>query len=338
MLSSPLRPTFDSTPVVFEEPSPSAGAGAGVGDKPLSYNHLRDPVKGNDPRAKLTIATLAKARETTTTKESSPQGPLSPPRSFRFDPEASSLTLESSTDEGEDEGEGGGQRHHRAPQPQTAQKAPSTASSSASSSIRKGSPTSSSLLAARTTTPQTQSDPDSPDRAEKGGVNGTRSEDGNDRDRLEEDEDDDVDDDIVITKDMSPVEASIARQISVSRQQRRLLRPLQSQRRNSNGSTSTSASSIRPAAAAAGAAIDPTKMVGVGVAVGIGSGGRSPSSPAPSATTPTKKTSVKKKTSAASIGMVETKTATPTLVVPGAAGSDDRLRIRRSERVILEAA
>lgn len=329
MLPSPLRPTFDSTPVVPEESSPSAGAGAGVGDKPLSYNHLRDPVKGNNPRAKLTIATLAKARETTSTKESSPQGPLSPPRSHRFDPEASSLILESSTDEGEDVSEGVSHHHHRTPKPQTAQ----TASSSASSSIRKGSPTSSSLLAARTTTPQTQSDPDSPDRAEKSGVYGIRNDDENDRDRADDDDDDD---EVVITKDMSPVEASIARQISVSRQQRRLLRPLHSQRRNSNGSTSTSASSIRPAAAAAAAIIDPAKMVGVGI--GIGSGGRSPNSPAPSATTPTKMMSVKKKTSAASMGMVETKTATPTLVVPGAAGSDDRLRIRRSERVVLEAA
>ena len=96
----------------------------------------------------------------------------------------------------------------------------------------------------------------------------------------------------------------------------------------------------RPPTAAAAvdplrAIIEPAKMAGVGV--GVGGGARSPSSPAPTATTPTKKMTVRKKTSAASVGMAETKTATPTLVVPGAAGSDDRLRIRRSERVVLEA-
>lgn len=217
MLHSPLRHKFEP-----EQLSPVDG-------KPSSYNHLRDPAQGN-PKGKLTIATLAKDRGQQ----------LSAPKSHRFDPEVSSLILESPTqsdsgNDGESGVEGGRSpeliqrsssslraQAQRAPEPKwemvepsssASQQAPSTASSSTSS--RKDFASSSASTAE--TNPSSQSsvhddiDPAAAAEPEK--------KDGHH-------EDDEDDDDIIITKDMNPVEASIARQISLSRQQRRMLKPL----------------------------------------------------------------------------------------------------------------
>ncbi|RYP81256.1 hypothetical protein DL769_002086 [Monosporascus sp. CRB-8-3] len=201
---SPSNRTFDPPPI-HEQTPPSR--------QQPSYNHLRDPVK-NDARGRLTIATLAKSRE-----QHSAQRP------FRFDPEVSSHILESPTDYEEDDGnikspevirlDPSLSRPQQAPEPKwemmtspplpLPQQAPSAASSGASS--RKRSPSSaSSSQTANSTLPSSQSSM---------------------RDEVDPF---DAHDNIPITSDMNPVEASIARQISVSRQQRKLLKPLQAGR------------------------------------------------------------------------------------------------------------
>ncbi|RYP17753.1 hypothetical protein DL765_004331 [Monosporascus sp. GIB2] len=198
---SPSNPTFDPPPIHEQTPRSRQQS---------NYNHLRDPVK-EVAGGRLTIATLAKSTEQHSTQ-----------RPSRFDPEVSSHILESPTDLEEDDGsiqslevirlDPSLSRAQQAPEPKwqmmtspplpLPQQAPSAASSGASS--RKRSPSSaSSLQTANSTLPSSQSS------------------------MHEEVDPFDADDDIPITSDMSPVEASIARQISISRQQRRLLKPLQ---------------------------------------------------------------------------------------------------------------
>ncbi|RYP35621.1 hypothetical protein DL767_003733 [Monosporascus sp. MG133] len=198
---SPSNPTSDSLPI--HERTPPSG-------QQSSYNHLRDPVK-EDARGRLTIATLAKGRE-----QHSAQRP------FRFDPEVSSHILESPTDHKEDDGnlkspevirlDPSLSRAQQAPEPKwqmmtspslpLPQQAPSAASLGASSWKRSPSSASSSQTA-NSTLPSSQSS------------------------MHDEVDPSDAHDSIPITSDMNPVEASIARQISVSRQQRKLLKPLQ---------------------------------------------------------------------------------------------------------------
>ncbi|RYP91233.1 hypothetical protein DL770_002625 [Monosporascus sp. CRB-9-2] len=201
---SPSNPTYDP-PSIHEQTPPSR--------QQSSYNHLRDPVK-EDARGRHTIATLAKGRE-----QHSAQRP------FRFDPEVSSHILESPTDHEEDGGnlkspevirlDPSLSRAQQGPEPTwqmmsssplpLPQQAPSAASSGASS--RKRSPSSaSSSQTANSTLQSSQSSM---------------------HDELVPF---DAHDSIPITSDMNPVEASIARQISVSRQQRKLLKPLQAGR------------------------------------------------------------------------------------------------------------
>ncbi|RYP42309.1 hypothetical protein DL768_010358 [Monosporascus sp. mg162] len=198
---SPSNPASDPPPI-HEQTPPSR--------QQSSYNHLRDPVK-EDARGRLTIATLAKGRE-----QHSAQRP------FRFDPEVSSHILESPADSEEDDGnlkspevirlDPSLSRTQQGPEPTwqmmtssplpLPQQAPSAASSGASS--RKRSPSSaSSSQTANSTLPSSQSSMH--DEVAPFGAH----------------------DSIPITSDMNPVEASIARQISLSRQQRKLLKPLQ---------------------------------------------------------------------------------------------------------------
>lgn len=291
MLHSPLRHRFDA-----EQPSPD--------DKRSSYNHLRDPAQGN-PKGKLTIATLAKKREQ-----------FSAPKPHRFDPEVSSLILESPTDSDTDPGDGKSDvkspeliqpdpfrgQVQQVPEPKweiinpassASQQAPSTASSSVSS--QKEFPSSSASSAkTNTTLPSAQSS----------------VHDDSDRSHVDPDneEDDAVDDDILITKDMSPVEASIARQISISRQQRKMLRPLHTGRSNPRLRDTPSRSGMNAAATIAGVAKSPSKQ------------------------SPVQVTLIPK------ITMAETKSSTPTLIASEVRLDAQLPQNRKSERVVLEAA
>ncbi|RYP72698.1 hypothetical protein DL771_004034 [Monosporascus sp. 5C6A] len=201
---SPSNPTFDPIPIHGQTP-PSR--------QQSSYNHLRDPVK-EDARSRLTIATLAKGREQRISQ-----------RPFRLDPEVSSHILESPTGDEEDDGnlkspevirldpplsraqeaaEPKWQMMTSSPLP-LPQQTPSAASSGASSRKRSPSSASSSQTANSTLLSSQSSIQDEVDPF-------------------------DADDSIPITSDMNPVEASIARQISISRLQRKLLKPLQAGR------------------------------------------------------------------------------------------------------------
>ncbi len=328
MLHSPLSQTFDS-PLPIKEQASSPN------DKPSSYNHLRDPVKGN-AKGKITIATLAKTR-----------GQQTAPKGIRFDPEVSSLVLESPT---ESEGGWTGSEKspeliqaepiqssvQRAPEPKWEMVSPSSVSQQAPSSTapsslssRKGSPSVSSASAKTSTTlPLSQSsvhddlDPPS-ERPTPTSTTSTPTTAAAGTAATNDDNDDD--DDIVITSDMNPVEVSIARQISLSRQQRRMLRPLQT-----GGRSTPRPPRDNPSRAGS---ITTSPKTGGGGGGGGGGGNSSPSSKQQqqgSAAPPLARTGTGR-----SERLAETKSSTPTLIVP----PDSQLsQNRKSERVILEAA
>ncbi|KAI1107473.1 hypothetical protein F4804DRAFT_161110 [Jackrogersella minutella] len=181
LLRSPLKPTFDnSTPIHRRQQS---------NDGP-KVHPLKQTSSNQYPKGKLTIATLARAREQ-----------HSVPREFQFSPDSSNLILESPTDISSPEFEAVKSESIRprasytqepkwqmmTPQQQT----PSTASSSLASDRKP--PPSSPATSTHSNLSQTSKDEDS---------------------LLEN------------SSNMNPVELSIARQISISRQQQRMLKPL----------------------------------------------------------------------------------------------------------------
>ncbi|KAI0890456.1 uncharacterized protein GGS22DRAFT_13850 [Annulohypoxylon maeteangense] len=181
MLRSPLKAAFDHTAPNNHIQSHDAPR----------HNHLKESSGRPYPKGKLTIATLARAREQNNA-----------PKEYQFSPDSSNLVLESPTEMSSPEFEvvKPGSIRPRAsyiqepkwqmitPQQQT----PSTANSSLASD-RKPPPSS----------PATS-------------VTSKTSQDSKDEDDLLEN-----------SSNMNPVELSIARQISISRQQRKMLRPLQ---------------------------------------------------------------------------------------------------------------
>ncbi|KAI1093634.1 hypothetical protein F5B19DRAFT_449141 [Rostrohypoxylon terebratum] len=181
LLRSPAKAAFDHTAHTHHAQSHDAHI----------HNYLKESPSRPYPKGKLTIATLARAREHNAA-----------PKEFQFSPDSSNLVLESPSEMSSPELEvvKPGSIRPRAsymqepkwqmitPQQQT----PSTATSSLSSD-RKPPPSS----------PATSADSK-----------------------------DDEDDLLENSSNMNPVELSIARQISISRQQRKMLKPLQTATRS----------------------------------------------------------------------------------------------------------
>ncbi|KAI1210024.1 uncharacterized protein F4807DRAFT_82296 [Annulohypoxylon truncatum] len=182
LLQSPLKATFDHTAPNHHTQSH---------DVPR-HNHLRDSPGRPYPKGKLTIATLARAREQNAA-----------PREYQFSPDSSNLVLESPTEMSSPEfdvvkSESIRPRASYMQEPKwqmitPQQQTPSTATSSLSSE-RKPPPSSPATSATS---------------------------------KLSQDSKDDEDDLLENSSNMNPVELSIARQISISRQQRKMLKPLQ---------------------------------------------------------------------------------------------------------------
>ncbi|KAI2465487.1 hypothetical protein F4781DRAFT_23023 [Annulohypoxylon bovei var. microspora] len=181
LLRSPLKAAFDHTTPNHHPQSNDVSR----------HNHLKESPGRPYPKGKLTIATLARAREQ-----------HAAPREYQFSPDSSNLVLESPTEMSSPEFEvvKPGSIRPRASYMQEPkwqmmtpqQDTPSTASSSLASD-RKPPPSS----------PATSA---------------------NSKLSLDSKEEDDL---LENSSNMNPVELSIARQISISRQQRKMLRPLQ---------------------------------------------------------------------------------------------------------------
>lgn len=223
----------------------------------LKPHHYKQPPTHLVQKDKITIATLARAR-----------GQQPPPREHQFGPDSSNLVLESPTDLSSPEFEivksepiRPKASYVKEPKWQMMtppQHTPSTATSSSTSDKKPSIP--------------------SPATSTHSNLS-LGSEDGDDL--LEN------------SSKMNPVELSIARQISISRQQRKLLKPLQT------------VSTIPKVPQ------------------------RTPSKPSP----------VPKIAMGKNERLAETKSSTPTLIVPGQAQSPDQLaQHRKSERVVLDLA
>ncbi|KAI0380047.1 hypothetical protein F5Y04DRAFT_105132 [Hypomontagnella monticulosa] len=220
-------------------------------------HHYKEPPSHAVHKEKITIATLARAR-----------GQQPPPREPQFSPDSSNLVLESPTDLSSPEFEivksepvrvkASYMKEPKWQMMTPPQHTPSTATSSSTSDRKPSIP--SPATSTHSYPSQTSEDMD---------------------DLLEN------------SSKMNPVELSIARQISISRQQRKLLKPLQT--------------------------ISTIPRVPQ----------RSPSKPSP----------VPKIAMGKNERLAETKSSTPTLIVPGEAQSPAQLaQHRKSERVVLDLA
>ncbi|KAI1399116.1 hypothetical protein F4819DRAFT_433054 [Hypoxylon fuscum] len=281
MKDSPTFALFPPTPAKRLAPSPLSNASPRLrsntspallpSPSKANFNHVtphgrrpsNDVQKSHDYKApavhpnqkgKLTIATLAREREQQAVA-----------RDYQFSPDSSNLILESPTDVSSPEFEivrsESVRRVSYTQEPKwqmmtPPQHTPSTASTSVASD-RKPSPSSPATSAHSNLSQASQ----------------------------------DVDEMLEKTSNMNPVELSIARQISVSREQRKLLKPLQ---------TSFAVSRSRPS---------------------------------PSKTSPMPKIAMGKNER-----LVETKSSTPTFIIPEETNSPHLAQHRKSERVVLEGA
>ncbi|KAI1381752.1 hypothetical protein F4677DRAFT_2674 [Hypoxylon crocopeplum] len=243
-LRSPSNPTFDH-PTTNQQMSH---------DGPNSLNHKHnEPSVHPNQRGKLTIATLARAREQQASA-----------REYQFSPDSSNLILESPTDLSSPEFEVVKSEairprvsHMQEPKWQMMTPPQQTPSTATSSSTTDRKPSSSPASSTHSNLPRTSED---------------------------------VDELLENTSNMNPVELSIARQISISRQQRKLLKPLQ-----------TSFGAPKPRAS------------------------------------PSKYTPVPKIAMGKNERLAETKSSTPTLIIPEETNSQ-LAQHRKSERIVLERA
>ncbi|KAK8052066.1 hypothetical protein PG993_003451 [Apiospora rasikravindrae] len=282
MLHSPMKATFDDA---------------------RPYNHLKDPPKSQMNRGKMTIATLARSRE-----QSVP----------RFNADESSLILESPTEMDE---EGFSSKEAASSPPPTvirstsvkpqfhepkwqmmstpSQQLPVSGASSVTSS-RKRSPSSVSSAQTHITKPSVDSETL---RDLTPSTSNTTSTTRSSEERQQQQQMASP----AGSAGMSAVEMSIARQISVSREQRRMLKPLQT----------TFGSGPRP----------PHRR-GSGPGGSSGGGGKLPIHISP---LPTPKIAMGQNER-----LAETKLLTPTLVTPQETEETKLLEHRRSERIVLE--
>ncbi|KAK8118615.1 uncharacterized protein PG998_003241 [Apiospora kogelbergensis] len=279
MLRSPMRATFEDA---------------------RPYNHLKDPVpKSQMNRGKMTIATLARSREQTVP---------------RFNAEESSLILESPTEMDED---GFSPTDATSSPPPTiirttsvkpqiqepkwqmmnssSQQLPFSGASSVTSS-RKRSPSSASSAQTHITKPSVDSDTLGDLTPTTSNTTATTTASSAEEKQTSP----------AGSAGMSAVELSIARQISVSREQRRMLKPLQT----------TFGSGPRP----------PYRR-----GSGTGSGGSSTKLPMHISPLPTPKIAM-----AQNERLAETKLLTPTLVTPQESHDGQLAEHRKSERIIIE--
>ncbi|KAI1647970.1 uncharacterized protein F4817DRAFT_88282 [Daldinia loculata] len=181
-LRSPLRENFDHTTYQRKKPS---------NDEPNS--HVRKgPSVHRYPQDKLTIATLARAREQQAAA-----------REHQFSSETSSLILDSPTDS-------------LSPEFEIVKSEPLRPKASYMQEPKWQ------MITPPNPTPPTTS---SSSTSDKKPLTSPASSAHSHLSQISQDDDDD-DDDIIDSSNMNPVELSIARQISISRQQRKMLRPL----------------------------------------------------------------------------------------------------------------
>ncbi|KAI0426437.1 hypothetical protein F5Y09DRAFT_334145 [Xylaria sp. FL1042] len=272
LLPSPSKATFDHTTPNYRRPSAEETSAPKHPRHPPHHHHHH--LHHDKPGVAVTTHANIIERETTP----------SPPR---FSNDQSNLILDSPSEIDSDDEEVIRSSvlkpapYQLPPEPKwqmisPAQNTPSTASSQASSSYRKRSPS----LASSSNTHMTRASEDSDDASSaylKTGTNGSGLK-------------------------LTPVEISIARQISISRQQRKLLQPLHT-------------------------GMPPPP---------VPSSGRRPSHPSPARTSPMAAAAV-----AESGRIAETKTSTPTLVHPPELLNPHHPTLaqhRKSERIVLENA
>ncbi|KAI1660091.1 hypothetical protein F4813DRAFT_386960 [Daldinia decipiens] len=184
-LRSPLQESFDHTASQQKKPS---------NDELNSYLR-KGPSVHRYPQEKLTIATLARAREQQAAA-----------REHQFSPETSSLILDSPTD-------------LSSPEFEVVKSEPLRPKA-----LYLQEPQWQMITPPNPTPPTTSSSSTSDKRPPPFLASPAHSHPG--QTSQDNDDDDDDDDDILDSSNMNPVELSIARQISISRQQRKMLKPL----------------------------------------------------------------------------------------------------------------